>query len=606
MLNISTPRSALRTQTMLASQEVQDDSADSSSPVPTTGNFSSAQRLSPPLSISWYVCVLLLYLGLAGYNLGLPGLHYDEAKEAGLNAMELLTGQPVTPFRDAGVMVGGLHLPLMVQDYIGATNVYLSLPILKLTGIGVPNLRFVSLFAGLAALIMLERTISNWVLLHSGRSVRRTRITVAGLIGMSLVAASPSFVFWSRQGIFVTNVIQPLSFGFMWMGLAWLRTARITYLLLSGLLAGLALYGKLLAIWIVLPFALYMFFRSLCSEHHQGRFVQRLLVRWSLFGLMGLLPLLPFLYFNWQTEGTLTALLTNAGESYYGVDNSAIWANASVRWSQLVDVLQGNQFWYLGGTYANQLAPWLMLITIITGLIIRPRLLAQWLLIVGGAFLLSLFTISDLFITHYALLHPLLLGSAALGLVSLWSPRLLSPSGQENLDAVHDPASPISIVAPRMRVVIAAAVVVLWVLGDIFATARYHRVLGQTGGLADHSDTSYTLAYHLRYNGMGAPILLDWGMDAPIRYLTEGTVRPIEIFGYDSPVAPDDDFLNRLDLFLDNPDNVYLLHSPGTTVFAGRRELFFEEVASRTLQADLAETFVQRDGTPLFELWRVR
>ncbi|MCB0091090.1 MAG: hypothetical protein KDE54_24525, partial [Caldilineaceae bacterium] len=87
------------------------------------------------------IAFFLLFLFLASYNLGLPGLHYDEAKEAGLNAMELLTGAPVTVFRRASVSLSGVQLPLMVQDYIGALNVYLALPLLWLTGIGVPNLR---------------------------------------------------------------------------------------------------------------------------------------------------------------------------------------------------------------------------------------------------------------------------------------------------------------------------------------------------------------------------------------------------------------------------------------------------------------------------------
>ena len=90
-----------------------------------------------------------------------------------------------------------------------------------------------------------------------------------------------------------------------------------------------------------------------------------------------------------------------------------------------------------------------------------------------------------------------------------------------------------------------------------------------------------------------------------MRYLSVGTVTPIEIFGYSAPGAPDADFVQRLDLFLDNPDNVYLLHTDTATIFAGRRERFLQEVAKRGLQPVLMTTFAQRDGTPLVELWRV-
>ena len=111
----------------------------------------------------WYGAALLLYLVLATYQLGLPGLHYDEAREAGVNAMELLTGAPVQAFRGAGVELAGRTWPLMVQDYIGALNVYLALPFLAATGIGVPNLRLLAVLTGLAALLLLERTLSEWV-----------------------------------------------------------------------------------------------------------------------------------------------------------------------------------------------------------------------------------------------------------------------------------------------------------------------------------------------------------------------------------------------------------------------------------------------------------
>ena len=117
-------------------------------------------------------------------------------------------------------------------------------------------------------------------------------------------------------------------------------------------------------------------------------------------------------------------------------------------------------------------------------------------------------------------------------------------------------------------------VLALWVAGNLVTSVRYHRALTQSGGLADHSDASYHLAYYLRYGGLGAPVALDWGIDAPIRYLSQNAVKPIEIFGYASLEQPDAEFASRLEQFLDNPDNVYLLRDPGHTVFGGRREAF--------------------------------
>ncbi|NJN83937.1 MAG: hypothetical protein HC802_17760 [Caldilineaceae bacterium] len=113
--------------------------------------------------LAWLIGALGLYLLLAGFQLGLPGLHYDEAKEAGVNALELLHQSPMTAFRDTTISFLGRRFPLMVQDYIGALNVYLAIPLLALTGVGVPNLRMLSLLTGLVTLVMVERAVSAWI-----------------------------------------------------------------------------------------------------------------------------------------------------------------------------------------------------------------------------------------------------------------------------------------------------------------------------------------------------------------------------------------------------------------------------------------------------------
>ena len=137
---------------------------------------------------------LLIFCGLAAYQLDLPGLHYDEAKEAGLNAMQMLTGRPLSLFRGAGLHLFGLTLPTMVQDYIGALNVYLALPFLALGGVNVPALRALPIVCAALTLIFLYH-------FAAAAFNRRT----AGLAAL-LLAVNPSFVFWSRQGILVTNI----------------------------------------------------------------------------------------------------------------------------------------------------------------------------------------------------------------------------------------------------------------------------------------------------------------------------------------------------------------------------------------------------------------
>ena len=199
----------------------------------------------------------------------------------------------------------------------------------------------------------------------------------------------------------------------------------------------------------------------------------------------------------------------------------------------------------------------------------------------------SLFTISDLFVTHYALVQPLIIAIVAIGLATCFKSEPRIPQAQS-----------------RMVQALALGVVLLWFSFDLTATLQYHAALKRSGGLGDHSDASYHLAYYLRYQGLGAPLALDWGLDAPVRYLSEGAVTPIELFGYASLHQPDAEFVQRLAPFLANPQNVYLLHAPAQTVFGGRREQLIQKAKALGLKLVQEKQFTQRDGTPLFEVWR--
>jgi hypothetical protein len=592
----------------------------------------------------WLFGALALYLALAAYQLGLPGLHYDEAREAGVNAMELLTGAPVTAFRGITVNFFGWHLPLMVQDYIGALNIYLALPFLALTGMGVPNLRVLSVLTGLAALLLLERAVSeycelaDWTVQNpklpsrpprqgssvvyvsteaapsktslqatpSGgqRGVRFNRsgtsqnlkaippISLAGGLTVTLLAASPSFVFWSRQGIFVTNLTQPLSFWCIWQGLHWLRTSRTRALMISAFAGGLAIYTKLIAIWVIGPFALLMASWWVWQQVQQWTTtparqptVPALSLQAAFCMLFAfVLPLSPLLLFYMRT-GAVGDILHKLDQSYYGVNNRDLLPNLAVRWGQLLQSLRGDHLWYLGGIYGNHLASWLAGIAILVGLRRDWRMIIPWLVLLVLIFVCSLFTISNLFVTHYALVQPLVVAVVGVAL-STWL--------RENQKSKH----------PVLRF-FALWVVLLWLGLDLTASLRYHAALRQSGGLGDHSDATYHLAYYLRYHGEGAPIALDWGLDAPVRYLSQGAVTPIEIFGYASPRQPDAAFAQRLRPFLANPNNVYLLHAPDQTIFAGRRELFVQMTKTAGLRLVKETQFSQRDNQVLFELWRV-
>jgi hypothetical protein len=138
--------------------------------------------------------ILLLYGLLSFYQITLPGLHYDEAFEA-VPAVQLLQGQPVTAFRESGLTLVGQTFPLMTQDYIGALNTYAALPFIALFGPTPTALRTMSIITGALTL-----------LLTTALATRLTRQRWVGLTAALLLAVDPTFIFWNRQGVFVTAV----------------------------------------------------------------------------------------------------------------------------------------------------------------------------------------------------------------------------------------------------------------------------------------------------------------------------------------------------------------------------------------------------------------
>lgn len=547
-----------------------------------------------------------LFCLLAGYQLDLPGLHYDEAKEAGLNAMQLLRGQPLTLFRGAALPLFGLRLPLMVQDYIGALNVYLALPFLAVGGSGsVTALRVLPVACAALTLIFLYR--------FAAAAFSRRAATLAVI----LLAVNPSFVFWSRQGVLVTNVVVTIFCASLWTAWRWQETRRARWLWATGFLWGLGLWAKLLFVWAIgamLAVAALAWLWRRRTAAPGGLPSLPLAAGFALAFLAGVWPLL---LYNLQTGGTLASVLGNLDTSYYGVSNANFGANLTTRLAQVVLLLQGHHFWYLGEVYANPAAPWvlggLLAAVALIGLqlypafeppqpgqiaaaaaapawLIRldlPALLRGWRRLLALAFCVALmivqscFTVSDLFITHFALLLPLL--------------PLLGAAAADQL-AQHG----------RRAALLAALALLLWGGFDAWNTAQYHAILARSGGYAAHSDAVYEMAAFFQATPPGATaIALDWGIDAPLAFLTQGKVAPIEAFGYARLDQPDDGFVARLAPFVSNPTVIYLAHTPEFSVFQGRREALAALAAAQGKRVESLALFRQRSGLPLLEALRL-
>ncbi len=90
-----------------------------------------------PLSFSFSLSLISLLLALAVYfgvalaQPALPGMQYDEAADAVI-ALEMLQGQRPSALKN--ITLFGRELPLMKQQHIGPTTIYISIVGLALFG----------------------------------------------------------------------------------------------------------------------------------------------------------------------------------------------------------------------------------------------------------------------------------------------------------------------------------------------------------------------------------------------------------------------------------------------------------------------------------------
>lgn len=557
---------------------------------------------------------LLLFLALAGFQLMLPGLNYDEAFDA-VPAMQLLLGQPTEPLRESGLYIGGRAFPLMVMDYKGVVHTYWALPFLWALGVSVFALRLSCLFLSLLTLALLYRF---------GRQVYGPRAAVAALL---LLAVNPGFLFWSRQGVLWTTAMLTCGMGAL-AALARRRGGEQGWGLCgAALLLGLGVSAKLVFLWFVLALAmsvillnadgLWAAWHSLTADRGTGqretieaRYTRRTAAYWGIGLLAFLVGLLPVLIYNLQTRGTVDVLLVNLRTSYYGVDNLAYLFNLRLRWDHLRALLDGSSFWYLGGVQRDPIFP--LAFWISAGVIsvwgLGRAIRRVWpprghdrssggqaqgrlrytlgplfpLLMMAAIMLQSAVTVSGLWPEHYLLLLPFPQLVIALGLDLLYSHLW------------------------RRRPVAWGCLFVLALLmaSQLRVDVLYHRALAGSGGFSAHSDANYKLARYL--DRKGRPVVaMDWGIKAPVQFLTHGQVNPQERFGYQSLDRPAPDFATGVAPYLEDRDTYYIFHAPAETVYQGRREPFEELLRERGLIPDGKRIIYDRSARPLFVVMEV-
>ena len=296
------------------------------------------------------VVSLAAFLALTFHQVALPGLHTDEALEV-LPAMQLLRGQPVECFKDVCIDLFGLRLPVMIYEYIATVNTYMAIPFFAVLGINVTALRTMAICQSAVAIVFLYLL---------ARELFNRRVAMVAVL---LIAVSPSFVFWSRQGVFVTSVTIPIALAATWAWLRWWRGSKSRYLFVGSFLFGLGLSAKFLFLWLIAglggAFLILNLDRIALCIRTRSLAPLGLRLRWrdaAIGGLLFLLGLLPLIVFNVKTMSTIHYVLNNvSSSSYYNVDNARVGVNLRERVKQLRSVLNGETFWYLS---INPYASW--------------------------------------------------------------------------------------------------------------------------------------------------------------------------------------------------------------------------------------------------------
>jgi hypothetical protein len=546
----------------------------------------------------WWVilaAILLVYAGLGLYQIDLPGLHYDEAFEA-VPAVQLLRGLPVTAFRESGITLGGQIFPLMTQDYIGAINLYGAIPFIAMLGPTPAALRLMSILFGALTIVF-----------AFGLAHRLTGNRWVGLVTGLLLAVSPTFIFWNRQGVFVTSVTATLGVAAAYCWTRRWHGGSIGWSVAGAFLFGLGLYAKFLFLWLIFAlFGAVLLLNLPWLVRNRGRLVS--LAKPLLFpeaiavGLAFLLGCWPLLVYNLQTGGTLLSISGNAATSYYGVNNLAFGSNLIERGQQFFTLLNSGHLWYLGQVITNPSAPVLFVAMILAIVVFATRrqltpkrvdndqfsptkIVFFPLLVIALIIVASIGTVSALWITHFAILMPWPALAIAIGTWYLIQNRVDLP--------------------PSLRRAVTGAVwggLALLAALNLLVVVNYHRALSVSGGLSAHSDAVYDLSRWLDDNARGVVVAMDWGLAAPVVYLTNGRVNAVEVFGYQWQT--DAELTERLQGFIGQPEALYLWRAPEEIIF-DRSNQFQSLYRPQNLEENIEDAFYERSGRPILGVTRL-
>lgn len=516
---------------------------------------------------------LLIYFGIGAFNLHLPGLQYDEAADA-VPALEMLRGWPVSSLSTFHWF--GREWPLMMLHHIGPASIYTSLMGFALLGVSVESLRLAQLCVGTLSLLLLFKLSKDWF----GQAVAS--------IAVLACASAPAFIWWNRAGANWTAPLLPHALGMLLALAYWWRSDRSRpgarwALVLAAFLLGAGFTTKILFVWLLAPLGLTAL---VAGPRRVGQALRA--TGWltlALAALALLLGLAPFIAHNIPNGDTFRFILSNAAQTRIYGHNNLDFGNNLVRVLNEYARMLGGDTLHFQANFYLPVGALLWIGALIVGVFwlrSAERSLARCFLWFSQVAVLPLSTISTSSIgaTYVFILVPF---AWLLVAVAIWD-------GVQWFLLRNR-------LKPRLSISSALIVLPMLLIVANLATNIYLlQFLNQTGGRGFWSDAIFELATTLETRYAGRPVrAMDWGFSRNIALLTQKRVDIQDRF--ELAPKPSQKFEDLCTVMLrDEPQNVFLFHTPETMAFPGAWEVLNRSAQKLHQQLVLQNVLYERDG----------
>lgn len=544
---------------------------------------------------------LATYVGLAVFQLPLPGLEYDETifGPAALGCTrDFLSPAPTLPLDSAArfsplafspfsFCVGSHSVPLMVTPYQGALKVYLLAAVFSVWDASAWTLRLPNVVVGMLTLVFfvlgVARLFSTWV----------------ALVALVFLASDPSYIFYTRHDFNPSALVLLFVCVPLWCLARWAETNQTWLWAGAFFLCGLGLYNRLDYGWFLVAAgatALGYWWQS--GLPRVGR--KEVILASGCF----VLGCAPYIFFVWQRPSIATSVLSMAGPT------QELSAAARVKGYMLWTVLNGRSLYdfFAGHSGVNM------------GRVVTPQGDTQ-----VGSFVASeqSLVLSSLFtgtLTPYCLLcvlvgvwfvrpPPVL---RALGVFLAWlSVCVLVVQGA--IRGHH-----FVLFLPFVQAFLAASLFFLraqlrswWARTALIALGvaclsanlaidiRYHRLLAETGGRGVWSDAIYDLTGYLQHRCLTQRCFIgDWGIGTQVLTLSGGMLAVEEFFW---PYLQGGDPVALGSLVRTEPA-LFIFYADPYVNFSRPKRLFWAAAREADRRVAIERIFNERDGTPVIEV----